>query len=142
MDIFGRVTKLLSKVNKFRYIPSEATHLSWLPLISIFCLISLSTSGCTPTLHFGKPPQTERLDQLAIDVSTKQDVITILGEPQGKGAVSSPSFGFKEAWLYESTEVEGSKARLRMLMVFLDRERGVYHGHMWFASGMLFSQAE
>jgi hypothetical protein len=29
------------------------------------------------------------------------------------------------------------KVKMRMLMVFLDKDTGVYHGHMWMASGML-----
>lgn len=142
MDTFGRVKSLLLipiKTHCLLYIPSYFKRLF---NCGIICLAILSVSGCTPTLQFGKPPLTDRLDQLTIDVSTTQDVITILGEPQGKGAVRSPSFGLKEAWLYESTKVEGSKARLKMLMVFLDKERNVYHGHMWFASGMLLSQTK
>jgi hypothetical protein len=92
----------------------------------------------------GKAPLTERLDQLTIDVSTMSEVKAILGEPQGRGAVKSPSFGLKEAWLYESTEMKGMDmtSELRMLMVFLDKNRGVYHGHLWFSSGYLFDQIQ
>lgn len=125
-----------------RHLPVRASCLNWLYMAVILSLLILAANGCAPTIQFGKPPLTDRLDLLTIDVSTTQDVKAILGEPQGRGAVRSPSFGFKEVWLYESTEVEGSKAHLRMLIVFLDKERGVYHGHIWFASGMLFGQTK
>jgi hypothetical protein len=116
--------------------------LNWPFKFVVLFLLALVINGCAPSIQFGKPPMTDRLDTLKIDVSTKQDIKAVLGEPQGYGAVRSPSFGIKEAWLYESTDVEGSKARLRMLMVFLDKERGVYHGHLWFASGMLLGQTK
>jgi hypothetical protein len=116
--------------------------LSWLYRVFVLSFLILAINSCTPSIQFGKPPLTDRLDTLKIDVSTKQDIKAILGEPQGYGAVRSTSFGIKEAWLYESTDIEGVKARMRMLMIFLDKERGVYHGHLWFASGMLFGQTK
>jgi hypothetical protein len=125
-------------------LPAWASRLIGLPCgIIILSLIILVTSGCMSAIQFGKPPLTDRLDSLKINVSTIQDVKAVLGEPQGRGAVRSPSFGVKEVWLYESTKVEGmTKSRMRMLMVFLDKEQGVYHGHLWFASGMLLSQTK
>ena len=142
MDTSGRVTRQLSMAVRPRRLPARASLLNWPYRVIILSLFIMVANGCTPTIQFGKPPLTNRLNMLTINVSTTQNVKAVLGEPQGKGAVRSPSFGVKEAWLYESTKVEGSKARLRMLMVFLDKERGVYHGHMWFASGMLFGQTK
>ncbi len=141
MDTSGQVTNRLLPARPHR-LSVQGTILSWPYKVFVLSLLILVINGCTPAIQFGKPPLTDRLDTLKIDVSTKQDIKAALGEPQGYGAVRSPSFGIKEAWLYESTDVEGSKARLRMLMVFLDKERGVYHGHFWFASGILFGQTK
>jgi hypothetical protein len=103
----------------------------------------LVAGGCaTGPMKLGDPPAVERLSELRFGVSTTKDVIAVLGEPKGKGAVRSTTFGLKESWLYESMEVEGTKARMRMLMVFLDKDTGVYQGHMWMASGMLFGQTK
>jgi len=90
----------------------------------------------------GRPPAVDRLGELKVGLSTSKDVVAVLGEPQGRGATRSPSFGLKDSWLYESAEVEGTTARMRMLMIFLDKDTGVYQGHMWMASGMLFGQTK
>lgn len=106
--------------------------------VAAACLAVLIFGGCAPSVvKIGKPPPVERLTELRVDQSTAKDVVAVLGEPQGRGAVRSTGFGLKDAWLYESMEVEGARVRTRMLMVFLDKETGVYHGHMWMASGML-----
>ena len=142
MDTSGQVTnRLLMPIRPHRQ-PTGGTILIWPYRLIFLSLLALVIISCTPSIQFGKPPLTDRLDMLTIDVSTKQDIKSILGEPQGYGAVQSTSFGIKEAWLYESTDVEGQKSRLRMLMVFVDKDRGVYHGHLWFASGMLISQTK
>ena len=90
----------------------------------------------------GTPPAVDRLGELKVGLSTSKDVVAVLGEPQGRGATRSPSFGLKNSWLYESAEVEGTTVRMRMLMIFLDKDTGVYQGHMWMASGMLFGQTK
>jgi hypothetical protein len=102
------------------------------------CFAALILGGCAaPTIKMGKPPLVERLTELRAGESTAKDVVAVLGEPQGRGATRSTSFGLKDAWLYESSEIESMKVKMRMLMVFLDKDTGVYHGHMWMASGML-----
>jgi hypothetical protein len=99
--------------------------------------------GCAvPTFKMGKPPAVERLSELKAGVSTAKDVIAVLGEPQGRGATRSQSYPLQDAWLYESTETEGMKARLRMLMVFLDKETGIYNAHMWMGAGFLVGQTK
>jgi hypothetical protein len=90
----------------------------------------------------GKPPRFDRLGELKVNVSTGQDVIAVLGEPQGRGATRSSTYGLKDAWLYESMDMESGKSKMRMLMVFLDKDTHVYQGHMWFASGYLFGRKE
>lgn len=111
--------------------------------VAICLLAGLTSGGCsTPVMRMGKPPAVDRLSELTVGVSTAKDVVAVLGEPQGQGAARSSTFGLKESWLYESAEVEGTKARMRMLMIFLDRDTGVYQGHMWMASGMLFGQTK
>ena len=143
MDTFGQVKNRLLRAARLNRQPRLRIILNWPYRFVVLILLVLVCYGCTPSIQFGKPPLTDRLDTLKIDVSTKQEIREVLGEPQGYGtALSSPSSDVKEAWLYESTDTEGSKAHIKMLMVFLDKERGVYHGHFWFAYGMLIGQTK
>ena len=101
----------------------------------IFSVLTLAImlSGCG-SIKYGRMPDTEKLSSALIqDVSTKADVLNALGAPRGYGiyqmeAVPDPY----AAWFYEYIESDGKKIRLKMLLVFFDRE--IYAGHMWFAS--------
>ncbi len=105
----------------------------------IGCMGILLLGGCAPsTLNLGKTPRFDRLSELTPGISTSKDIRAVLGEPQGRGAARSRSFDLKETWLYESMELEGATARMRMLMLFVDQKTGAYHGHMWMASGAVF----
>ena len=106
-------------------------------------LVALVTGGCAaPSFRMGTPPKFERLGELKAGVSTRKDVVAVLGQPQGRGATRSQTYDLKEAWLYESMDLEAGKGKMRMLMIFLDKDTGVYHGHMWMASGYLFGRTE
>ena len=80
MDTSGRVTGLTVKPY---CLSTRAVYFTRFYTLIIFAVLILATNGCMPTIEFGIPPQTDRLDQLTIDVSTSQDVKAILGEPQG-----------------------------------------------------------
>jgi hypothetical protein len=99
-------------------------------------------AGCATSYQMGKPPPVARLAELKPGVSTAQELESVLGAPQGRGATRMPNLPLQDVWLYESSQIEGSKARMRMLIVFVDREKGVYQGHMWFASGQLYGQTK
>ena len=105
-------------------------------------IIVICVNGCSISTKLGKSPLTDHLDQLTVNESTTRDIRVVLGAPQGRGATRSSSYGLKEIWLYESSEIEGTKSRMRMLMVFIDKESGLYHGHLWFASGLMFGQTQ
>lgn len=96
----------------------------------------LIASGCTPVMTFGSPPRTDRLDSLRVGVSGTDDVVRALGEPRGHGGAQfthdSPA---GQVWLYEYLQAEGKKARFKMLLVFMHRDR--YMGHMWFSAAQL-----
>ena len=112
-------------------------------LLIACCLAVMAVGGCAaPSIMMGKPPAVERLAELEAGVSTTKDVIAVLGQPQGRGATRSQSYGLKDAWLYESTETQGTRARVRMLMVFFDKETGVYQGYLWGGAGFLIDQTK
>jgi hypothetical protein len=134
MDFSGRPTPLPDRSRG-----SGARRAVRRRAITAFCAAALLLAvGCAaPVIKLGKPPPTERLSQLKVAVSTAADVRAALGEPQGKGAARLPQTGLQDLWLYEYDEVEGVTVRLRMLMVFVDRDSGRYGGHLWFSSGQL-----
>ncbi len=103
------------------------------------CLATgLLAAGCAmPVMKAGAPPPVERLAQLKVAVSSAADLRSALGEPQGRGAVRLPETGLQDVWLYEYDETAGFKVRLRMLMVFVNKETARYSGYMWFSSAQL-----
>jgi|GEM_PF-2822425 len=132
MAIFGRAIAMLQKYASI-----------WCGGVAAVVIVIVMVAGCaTPSFKMGKPPRFDRLGELKVNVSTGQDVIAVLGEPQGRGATRSSTYGLKDAWLYESMDMESGKSKMRMLMVFLDKDTHVYRGHMWFASGYLFGRKE
>ena len=98
--------------------------------------------GCaTGPVELGRPIPSEQLAKLTPGTSTMAEVLATLGEPQGRGKGLLPSAPPIDLLLYESDLVDGTKMRMKMLIVFVNRANGVYEGYMWFQSGMLLSPA-
>lgn len=96
----------------------------------------LFASGCTTTMSFGAPPRTDRLDALRVGASSAEEVARALGEPRGRGGAQfTPDSPAGQVWFYEYVQSDGKKARFKMLLVFMDRDR--YMGHMWFSAAHL-----
>jgi hypothetical protein len=112
-----------------------------LPSILILIVLAGYLQGCAATMKYGSPPRTERLQTLRANESTSSDVLAALGQPRGRGEVRlTESVEPRDIWFYEYTEVDGSRVNLKMLMVYL--HKGVYEGHLWFASSGLVHRAE
>jgi hypothetical protein len=87
---------------------------------------------------------TKRLEaELRKGVSTTEDILRVLGEPTGHGAVLLPSVhsGPQEMWFYQDIELTDIKAtqgqidlimRQQILVVFV-RDR-LFEGFMWFSN--------
>lgn len=142
MDISGRATAVSCRLDSALSSRRRMMRTGFAQIVVAASLAALALGGCAPVMKMGKPPPVERLSELKAGESTAKDVVAVLGQPQGRGATRSPGFGLKDAWLYESSEVDGTKVKTRMLMVFLDKDTGVYQGHMWMASGMLIGQTK
>lgn len=98
--------------------------------------------GCAsgPT-ELGRPLPVARLSQLQPGTATMTQVLATLGEPQGRGVGRLPSVPLLDLLLYESDEMDGTKMRMKMLLVFVNRSTGLYEGYMWFNSGQVLSPA-
>ena len=90
-------------------------------------------TGCM-TVKFGSMPDTKALStQLTQHVSSKADVLRVLGSPRGYGRVRLPTMPNPYVtWFYEFVETGGVNVDLKMLLVFFDGE--TYRGHLWFSS--------
>jgi hypothetical protein len=99
-------------------------------------------AGCAMgPIELGRPIPTDRLAALTPGKSTRAEVLATLGEPQGRGQGLLPAAPPLDLLLYESDQIDGTKMRMRMLMVFVHRSTGVYEGYMWFHSGLLMTPA-
>lgn len=97
--------------------------------------------GCAPTMKYGSPPRTDRLETLRPGVSNTADVLLALGEPRGYGAARFPHDPQPlKIWFYEYTKAGGNRVDLKILLVFFRQER--YGGHLWFSSAELLDVAE
>jgi hypothetical protein len=110
-------------------------------LVAAFAALTVLAGCATGPVELGRPIPTDRLSQPKPGTSTLSDVLATLGEPQGRGKGLLPTAPPLDLLLYESDAMEGTKMRMKMLVVFVNRSNGVYEGYMWFHSGMLMSPA-
>ena len=98
----------------------------------MLCLLTLLISCCA--MKFGSMPDTQALQlQLKQNISTKADVLKVLGPPRGYGMARFPNVpNPRVIWFYEYLESDGKHARLKMLLMFFGGEK--YEGHLWFSS--------
>jgi len=97
--------------------------------------------GCTTSMKYGSPPQVNQLGTLKPGISTKAEVLAVLGEPRGHGAARSTDYPqLREIWFYEYVETDGSRVSLKLMLVFFEKD--LYGAHMWFSSAGLMDTAE
>ena len=130
----------------------KANRLRLFGLGALFLLLL----GCT--FHYGSPPRTDRLDALKLGVSSKAEVMSVLGAPRGNGMLRHSAnplqyvqrftedpgrpIGLavpvdfdptqRTMWFYEYQEGTTSRMDLKYLLVFFLGD--VYDGHLWFSA--------
>ena len=110
------------------------------------CAIAISLAcavlpGCAATTQTVKNQAFKQLDSLQSDlkreVSTRADVLRLLGQPDGRGdATFAGEAGHADVWYYESTDISllSMGGNQRILVVFF--RNGVFDGYMWFKTDM------
>lgn len=105
-----------------------------MPKMSLIVLALLTLFAGCMTVKYGSMPDTMALQtQLTQQVSSKADVLRVLGAPRGYGMARLPMLPNPNVlWFYEFLESDGKNIDLKMLLVFFDGEK--YSGHLWFSS--------
>jgi hypothetical protein len=104
-----------------------------LPLIAMITLVALFGCG-SPVIRVGRQPDISSLDRsLQPLVSTRSDVLRVLGEPRNTGGAMLPGHdGPRDLWVYYYEEGSLADDRRIFLFVFFLKDR--YDGYMWFSS--------
>jgi len=110
------------------------SRVTLLPLV-LFIVANFLMSGCANIrIRMGQRPDIGALEKsLRIGESTSKDVMSVLGEPFGKGRIMLPIDPKpRTMWTYYYGEGDLQDARGVYLFVHFDEDR--YDGYMWFAS--------
>ncbi len=102
-----------------------------LSLVLVFPLLG----GCANIrFQIGNRPNTDVLESpLRIGESARDDVLEVLGQPDGKGRVHLPiDLTPRTMWSYYYEEGTLKDARRMFLFVFFFQDK--YNGYMWFSS--------
>jgi len=96
---------------------------------------ALFLAGCA--VHSVKSHAFAQLDRLENEfkrgVSTKADVLAVLGEPDGSGGALFPtSAHWSDVWYYEASHGSVSSVDQNILLVYFRGE--VFDGFMWFSN--------
>ncbi|OGQ78602.1 MAG: hypothetical protein A3F90_05440 [Deltaproteobacteria bacterium RIFCSPLOWO2_12_FULL_60_19] len=109
---------------------------SRLTLPGLLILLLLLTGACGIQIRAGGRPNTDILDKsLSLGKSTRADVLSVLGEPSGKGRAllpMDPKLRTMPMWSYFYMEGTLLDVRQMWLFVYFDEDR--YDGYMWFSS--------
>ena len=97
-------------------------------------LVGVLLVGCSVKMRVGNNPDISALeDRLIPGVTTRQQAITALGWPYGKGRALMPFHDQTRdvvTYYYE----EGTLKDDRRLFLFVFFHEGAYEGYMWFSS--------
>jgi hypothetical protein len=98
-------------------------------------LVVISIWGCGgPVIKFGRMPDTTRLEaSLRPEISTRDDVFVILGEPRNGGGAMLPLHNSpRDMWVYYYEE--GTMTDDRRIFLFVFFKEDLYDGYLWFSS--------
>lgn len=106
----------------------------WL-VSSFFVFMLLTVWGCgSPIIKFGRMPETSKLEtSLQPEISTRADVLKVLGVPRNSGGAMLPAHDSpRDLWVYYLEEGTFTDDRRIFLFVFFKDDR--YDGYIWFSS--------
>ena len=117
------------------YYKSPKKFISRMTGTGSMVFILIFTTGCLDLqVRIGRRPSPELLENpLRPGQSTRADVISVLGPPDGKGQEMLPiEAAPRTLWSYYYEEGNLKDSRRIFLFIFFDQDR--YDGYMWFSS--------
>ena len=119
----------------FRRRQGSGASRSWCVRSFALLLGAMLLAGCA--VQTVKTQAFSRLDRLETEfkqgVSTKADVLTVLGEPDGSGGAIFPTASYgSDVWYYEASRSSLSGINMNILLVYFRGE--VFDGFMWFSN--------
>ncbi len=98
-------------------------------------VIGATLTGCAAETR--KSQALSRLDRIESElkrgVSTKADILFLLGEPSGSGGAMFPTASHaNEVWYYEASGASLTSLELKILLIYFNRD--TYDGFMWFSN--------
>ncbi len=108
---------------------------SWCVRSFALLLGAMLLAGCA--VQTVKSQAFSRVDRLETEfkrgVSTKADVLTVLGEPDGSGGAIFPTASYgSDVWYYEAYRSSLSGLNQKILLVYFKGEE--FDGFMWFSN--------
>ncbi len=108
---------------------------SWCVRSFALLLGAMLLAGCA--VETVKSQAFSRIDRLETEfkrgVSTKADVLTVLGEPDGSGGAIFPTASYgSDVWYYEAYRSSLSGLNQKILLVYFKGEE--FDGFMWFSN--------
>lgn len=99
-------------------------------LVTVYCC---ALSGCM-SIKIGRLPDISLLESdLKPQISTREDVRRLLGEPKGGGGIFFPIDKHpKDCWYYYYEE--GTFKEDQRIFLFIIFHQDLYDGYMWFSS--------
>jgi hypothetical protein len=123
----------MSHLSGTPYVASCAGRRLVASLLAMVALVALFGCG-GPAIRFGRLPDVPSLEKsLQPMVSTRPDVLRVLGEPRNTGGAMLPGHESPhDLWVYYYEEGSLIDARRIFLFVFFLQDH--YDGYMWFSS--------
>lgn len=115
----------------------------WRSSVAPFFLfpVLVMVTGCgSMIIRFGRMPDTSKLEtSLQPGISTRADVLRVLGEPRNSGGAMLPLHdGPRDLWVYYyeegSVTYAGSSFDDRRIFLFVFFKKDLYDGYIWFSS--------
>ena len=99
-------------------------------------ILLLTTIGVCSTTNADQHHREEQIEsKLTRGVSTKADVLKVIGKRNGSGTVLMPGDPIiREMWYYEDVKVSQISGNMDQKILLIYFKDDIYDGYMWFAN--------
>lgn len=99
----------------------------------ILLLTTIGACATTDAIQYHREEQIE--SKLTRGISTKSDVLKVLGKRDGSGTGLMPGDSIiRELWYYEDVKVSQISGKMDQKILLIYFKDNIYDGYMWFAN--------